>query len=369
MPLHFRAVFCSALAVSLVLVGCQTSTEPVGTLSDPATTGAQAAAIDSALSAPAVASFQALGSQIHMAPVRAAAGAIGALSLSQEGQDRYAALSRQSRALQQVIPGFIEIGAAGIFPDSLLGAIYAWNTDSGRYTRSSPTGGPTNGVRFLLYATAAGAGHPSLPLVQVGYVDLVDESSAGTARLHILIKNNDGTFTFLDYLFSASGNSSNFNASVIGTVTNGLVGDANKTLTFNFSATGSSTSVTLTVSIYLNNPAVTVEETLTHVDDGTTTTLTVNFLFTRPGETLRLTGSVATSNADGSAVFNITVTVNGRSYCRITGGTNQPVITRSGGGQLTPAEIVALGHVLIAAADVSGHVTEMFAPAARIIGL
>jgi len=45
------------------------------------------------------------------------------------------------------------------------------------------------------------------------------------------------------------------------------------------------------------------------------------------------------------------------------------VITRAGGGQLTPAEIVALGYVLVAAADVSGHVTGMFAPAARIIGL
>jgi hypothetical protein len=45
------------------------------------------------------------------------------------------------------------------------------------------------------------------------------------------------------------------------------------------------------------------------------------------------------------------------------------VITRSGGGQLTGAEVVALGHVLVAAADVSEHVTEMFAPAARIVGL
>ena len=168
MPLHFRAVLCSALGLALVLAGCKDSTGPVGTLNDPATTGAQAAALDSALAAPAVASFQALGGQIQVpATARFAASAIRSLAIP-AGQDRYVALARQTRALQQAVPNFATMSAGGIFPDSLLGSVYAWNTDSGHYTRSSPTGGPANGVRFLLYATAAGADHPSLPLVQLG---------------------------------------------------------------------------------------------------------------------------------------------------------------------------------------------------------
>lgn len=369
MLLHHRAVLCSALGLALVVVACNSSTDSVATLSDPSTTGAQAAALDSALSAPAVASFQSLGSQIHMSPsLSRAAGAISALSLAQPGQDRYAALARQARALQQVVPSFAPMGATGIFPDTLHGSVYAWNTDSGRYTRSATTGGPANGVRFLLYATARGADHPSLPLVQVGYADLLDESAGGTARLHIQIKNNAGTFTFLDYTFSGSGNSSSFTASVVGTVTNGLIGGANKTLTFNISVTGSSSSVTLTLNLSLNNPAVTVQESVTVTDNGTTTTLTVNFSLTRPGETVTLAGSVAISDADGSAIFNVAITVNGGTYCRITGSTDHPVITRAGGGQLTLGEITALGHVVVAAAEVSEHVTEMFAPAQRILG-
>ena len=367
MPLHYRAVLSAALGLALSLVACNPSTDPVGTLSDPATTAAQAAALDSALAAPAVASFQSLGGQIHLSP-SVNLGAVSALSLAQPGEDQYVALARQSRGLQQVVPSFATM-SGGIFPDSLLGSVYAWNTDSGRYTRSAPTGGPANGVRFLLYATAVGANHPSLPLVQVGYADLLDESGGGTARLHILVKNNAGTVTFIDYTFSGSGNSASFTAAVVGTATNGFAGAANKTLTFNIAVSGSSSSVTLTLSASLNNPAVTVQETVTVRDDGTTTTLTVNFTFARPGESVMFVGSVAILNADGSATFNVTITVNGGTYATISGATNQPVITRMGSGVLTAGERTALGYLILAAADVSVHVTAVFDPARRILGL
>lgn len=367
MPLHFRAVLYSALGLSFVLAACTDSTGPVGSLSDPTTTGAQAAALDSALSAPVVASFQALGSQIQVSPTaRFAAGAIR--SLAPAGQDRYVALAQQTRALQQAVPNFAELSAGGIFPDSLLGSVYAWNTDSGRYTRSSPTGGPASGVRFLLYATAAGADHPSLPLVQLGYADFTDESSGGTTTLHIVVKNNAGTATFLDYTFSGSGNSSSFTASVVGMVTNGLAGNANKTLNFTIQVTGTPSSITLSVNVTLNNPAVSVQETVTVTDNPTALTLTVNFAFARPGETVRLVGSVSILHADESATFNVTITVNGGTYVTVNGATGQPVITRAGGGQLTAAELAALGQLLEAAADVSEHVTAMLEPAQRIVG-
>ena len=367
MPVRYRAVLCSALGLALVLVGCNPSTDPIGALSDPTTTAAQAAALDSAFSAPAVASFQSLGGQIHLAPA-VNRGAISALSLAQPGQDRYVALARQSRALQQAVPSFATPRTTGIFPDTLLGSVYAWNTQSGRYTRSAPTGGPVNGIRFLLYATAQGADHPSLPLVQVGYADLLDESAGATARLHILVKNNAGTVTYVDYTFTGSGSGSSFTASVVGTVSNGLAGSANKTLSFNIAVSGSNASVTLTSSVSLNNPSVTVQETVTVVDDGTTTTLTMNLTFTRPGESVTLAGSVAISDADGSATVNVAITVNGGSYARITGSTDQPVITRTRGGRLTADEMTALRYLFVAAADVAEHVTAMFAPAQRILG-
>jgi hypothetical protein len=368
MPLHYRAALCSALGLALTLTACNSSTEPVA-LSDPATTAAHAAALDSALSSPVVASFQALGGAIHLAPpINGAVRALGALSLAQPGRDRYAALARQAQALKQVVPGFASLAATAIIPDTLLGSVFTWNTGSSQYTRNSTTGGPANGVRFILYATAPGATAPSLPLVPVGTADLLDLSSSSAATLQILVKNNPGSVTYLDYTFTGSGSSSSFTASVMGMVTNGLAGNANKTLTFNIAITGSTTSVTLTLSLSLNNPAITVQETFTLADNGSATTLTIDFTLTRPGESVRLVGSVAVSDIDGSATISITITVNGRTFATIRGTSEQPVITRAGGGQLTAGEFMAMGNLFIAAADVSEHVTALFDPAQRILG-
>jgi hypothetical protein len=369
MPSHCRTALCSALGLTLVLAGCGSINGPVGSLSDPAATAAQAAALDSALSSPVVASFQSLGAQIHLAPpVSGAVRALGALSLAQPGRDRYGALARQAQALKQVVPGFASLATTAIIPDTLWGSVFTWNTDSGRYTRSAMTGGPAKGVRFILYATAPGASAPSLPLVQLGYADLIDLSSGATATLEIIVKNNAGTVTFLDYTFSGSGNSSSFTATVSGTVTNGFAGAANKTLTFNVAISGTTASVSLNLSLSLNNPAVTVQESITVADNGSATTLTIDFTLARPGESVRLYGTVAISDSDGSATVNITITVNGGTFATIKGTAGQPVITRARGGQLTADEFAALAYLFVAAADVSENVTALFEPAQRSLG-
>jgi hypothetical protein len=225
-----------------------------------------------------------------------------------------------------------------------------------------------NGVRFVLYATASGASAPSLPLVPVGYADLLDLSSGGSATLQIIVKNNPGSVTYLDYTFSGSGNSTSFTAAVSGIVTNGFAGAANKTLTFSIAITGSTNSVSLSLSLSLNNPAITVQESITVADNGSTTTLTIDFTLTRPSESVRLVGSVAISNIDGSATINITITVGGRTFATIRGTSEQPAIVRAGGGQLTADEFMAMGNLFVAAADVSQNVTALFDPAQRILG-
>ena len=369
MPLHHRGVLYSALAFAVVLAACIPMNGPVGSLSDPAATAAEAAAFDSALSSPVVASFQSLGSQIHLAPpVNGAVRALGTLSLAPQGSDRYGALARQAQALKQVVPGFASLAATAIINDTLKGSIFTWNTGSNQYTRSATTGGPSNGVRFILYATAPGASAPSLPLVPVGYADLLDLSSGGSATLQIVVKNNAGTVTYLDYTFSGSGNSSSFTAAVSGTVTNGFAGAANKTLTFTIAISGSTSSVSLTLSLSLNNPAVSVQESVMVADDGTTTTLTIDFTFIRPGESVRLSGTVALRDSDGSATINIAITVNGGTLATIKGTSSQPVITRTGGGQLSADEFTAMGNLFVAAAHLSENVTALFDPAQRILG-
>jgi hypothetical protein len=358
----------AALGLALVLGGCSSSTAPAS-LKDPLATAAQAAALDSAFGSPVLASFQSLGSSIHAAPpvVQPAVRALGVVR-PQLGPDHYAALAAAGRTLRQVVPSFASFGAT-IFPDTLLGSVFSWDPNLQSYYRSSTTGGPTNGIRFLLYAIDPFTDEPATPLNQVGYADLLDESSGGTARLEVQVKSADGSITYLDYTFSGSGTSSSFMASVTGTITNGLAGAANKTLTFNVEITGTSSSVTLASSYTLNNPTVTVLETVTSADDGTTTTLTLDFTLTAAGDTVQLTGTVSVSDATGDGTVNLTFKVNGGTFATITGSTGNPVISRAGGGQVTADDLNALVRVFEAAADVADKVDELCQPAEQMLGL
>jgi hypothetical protein len=367
--------FCSrawpgaAVAVSLYLAGCTSPTGPAS-LADPIATAAQAAALDSAFSAPVIGSLQSLGSSIQMAPpvVRAAFGALRAMPRAPVGSNRYAALAAMGHGFQQLVPGFAALAASGVFPDTLLGSVYTWSAGADGYRRDSTTGAPTNGVRFWLYAIDPATDEPSSPLTPIGYVNLLDETTGGTARLHIQVKSSDGTITYLDYTFSGSGSSESFAASVSGTISNGLGGAANKTLTFDVTISGSLSSATMTSTFTLNHPAITVGETLTIADDGSTTTLTINFTFTGTGETINIGGTVAISDADGSDTVGLTCKVNGGAFATVTGSSDNSKFTKAAGGQLTAGEILAIGSLVAAAADVSEKVADIFTPAQNILG-
>ncbi|HUL03765.1 MAG TPA: hypothetical protein VLV16_11110 [Gemmatimonadales bacterium] len=363
---HIRVLVGLALGATLVLGACSESTAP--TFSDPMATASQAAALDSALGAPAVASFQSLTANIQLAPpVSRIAGAVRTMSLAQPGRDRYAALARQSQALKQVVPAFATAAATGLFPDSTLGWVFGWDTGSSQYVRVATTGGPTNGVRFLLYEVNA-SGHPVIPLNQVGYADFMDEGTGNVAVLHIQIKSNSGQTTYLDYTFTGSGNSASFNASVTGFVSNGLGPVFNKTLTFTVTIAGTQSSVTFTSNYSLNNPQVTVQEAVTASDNGTTTTLAINFTFTGPRETVSMSGTLGISDADLSATIDLTFRINGHTIATVTGSTDNPVITHSGGGELTTNERTALTYLFLAAANLASQLNDVFAPAQNVLG-
>jgi hypothetical protein len=362
---HTKVLVGLALGSSLVLGACSESTAP--TFADPMATAAQAAALDSALGAPAVASFQSLAASIQLAPpVSRIAGTVRTMSLAQPGKDRYAALARQSQALKQVVPTFASAAATGLFPDSTLGWVFGWDTGSSQYVRVATSGGPSNGVRFLLYEVDA-SGNPVVPLNQVGYADFMDEGNGSVAILHIQIKSNSGQTTYLDYTFSGSGTSTSFNASVTGFISNGLGPALNKTLTFAVTIAGNQSSVTFTSNYSLNHPTITVQETVTASDDGTNTTLAISFTFTGR-ETVSMSGTLTISDADLSVAIDLTFRINGHTFATVTGSTSAPVITRSGGGQLTTGEQAALATLFLAAANLADSVNQMFAPAQNVLG-
>jgi len=362
---HMKVLVGLALGATMILGACKESAAP--SLSDPMATAAQAAALDSALNAPAFTSFQALGGQIQMAPpVGKIARAIRTTSLAQPGKDKYAALALQTQAMKQVVPTLASAAATGLFPDSALGSVFGWDTGTSRYVRVATTGGPTNGVRFLLYEVNA-SGQPVVPLNQVGYADFMDEGTGSVAILHIQIKSNSGQTTYLDYTFTGSGNSTSFNASATGFVSNGLGPVLNKTLTFTVTIAGNQSSVTFTASYSLNNPVLTVQETVTASDNGTNTTLTLSFTFTGPHEAVSIQGALTVADADLTTTIDVTFRIDGHTVATVTGPPSNPVVTTSV-GDLSNDERTALTYLFLAAANLAEHVNQMFAPAQNVLG-
>lgn len=96
-------------------------------------------------------------------------------------------------ALRQLRPLVASLGSGpsdvqALFPANVLGKTLAWDTQTSSYIISNQTGAPANGVRVLIYFVNLQTNEPSLPLNQIGYVDLTDESTAQYDRLGILLK-------------------------------------------------------------------------------------------------------------------------------------------------------------------------------------
>src|SRR5262245_21762646 len=258
-----RFVRALAAVTAVLAAACSDSTGP-GHFTNPTNTDAALASVDSAFASPAAVSFGAMGQFITPTGLAAAGAAVNATAprLPRAGQNGPAfAADRVGdlRALASLSPAAPQ---GPIIPDTLYGSVFTWDSAAGHYVRT-PTGGPTNGVRFILYAVNPITHEIAYPLNPVGYVDLLDESTPTSLKLHIQVKGNGGTPTYIDYLVTVTPGAGHVTATVSGSISNGQAGDANKTLTYDVSATLTTSSADVTGSFALNNPAVTIQLHLT----------------------------------------------------------------------------------------------------------
>ena len=179
--------------------------------------------------------------------------------------------------------------------------------------------------------------------------------------LHVLVLGSGGTPTYVDYTVAVTPGLDVFTATATGSVSNGLAGDANKTLTFSVTFTASPVAVSGTATFTLNSPAVTITLSETLQVSGQDTTITVHFGFTRPGETITLDGTVTIHQ--GVATADVTVKVNGGTFATITGPLSNPTIMHPNGQPLTADELEALTTLFGAAEDLSNHPGDLFEPA------
>jgi len=272
----------TGVAVAAVLAGCGDGTGPgTVTLADPAATRAALSAVDSALAGPVVTSFGALATYIHPSP------------------------------------GFATIAsspAGPVVPDTLYGAIFTWDSSSARYARSQTTGGPPNGVRYVLYAVQPATGAIVTPLDPVGVADLLDESTtADTGTLHVQVRDTLGT-AHLEYTATLTLRAVFLSATLSGLVTNG----ANRTMAFDVAAQLSPTTTTARSSFTLNDSSLSVVlDATTNALDGVKT-VSMTYTISRPGEAVRLQGYKTTTN-DVLDTLSAGIRVNGQASASVEG--------------------------------------------------
>jgi len=214
------------------------------------------------------------------------------------------------------VPGASD--TAPIFPDTMLSRVFHWDTGAHRYASlpQDTAGGPTSGVRFVLYAPDTTAGVPIEPIVQVGQADLLDASLPDTTRLRVFATGGTPQMT-LDYTLRGSFAQDLLSAFYDGCLFDALARSACLTGTIvqrlengdtivTVAGTGSVAGQFLTYTVGIRLGASQVVQAIDLVVDEP-----------ELGETVRLFGTLAVQGSTPSA--NLSVTVNGLPFATIQG--------------------------------------------------
>jgi hypothetical protein len=274
--------------------------------------------------------------------------------------------------LRGLLPSLSLAGTQGpIIPDAITGTTYEWNVDSAGYVATARAGAPANGIRFIVYGIDPLTGDPLVPLVETGHVDLLDESTATSGRLHILVQGVGGTPTFLDYTATGTPSATGGTISAAGFVSNGQAGSALRRLdvdvTLTLSQTFSVFTAGLVAALDVNQPDVSIDISWDYELGQTGRTEDVRFSFQRPGEVIIIEGVY--TNSQAGSTYDFEVRVNGGLFATITGSGGGVQILDENGDPLTQAELACLQALFAGWQEVVDLALEILAPALALFGL
>jgi hypothetical protein len=342
----------SAMLLSLGLAACGKDNGP--SEFDPQGTTADVAEAQDAFVSAQASSFAAIGADISTvlngAPVVASSAALASSGPS-------AASARYARQLVRLLPGAgprIQASVSAI-PSGALGATFVWDDETDAYIGSDLSGAPSNGVRFLLYAIDPVTLRPVEPVVQVGYVDITDESTAATAAFRVKVV--DGSVVYLDYGVSATGTESSGIITVSGFASNGSV-RADFTLKNTISQSSSGgllLSLDYRLSVPSRKTSLDWTATFANISDSEVA-VTLDFVIAGPNGSVRLVG---TYGANGGT---FTVKVNGDLFATVSLEGSSAVITGANGASLTADEEETLRTILDYYDQSLSAFTELIAP-------
>jgi len=374
------------LAVVVALAAaCKNSTGPQAQLADPRGLSTDLQTVSGVLQAGVLRSFglvdTAAGSPATVAtPAGALLRTAPFTTLRTAGQPSTDA-PRRLQALR-LAAGALGSGInASVIPPQYLGQTFVWDDATHKYV-VGPDAGPSTGVRIILYAIDPSTGSVAEPSNAVGFVDLLDQSTTNpdVNKLHVIVKDgtpaSPGPITYADYTVSGSVTGSPataFSASAVG-----FVSDGTHALAFNatFSATNLTTDnpdAQIDVTWDLDNPAIHVElhETVA-TSDANHLTVTVNFSVTRGTETVAVTGTITEVLSPLTVTADLTITVNGVAYARLTGTatatTSTIQIVHADGSALVGPEVQAVTDLFDLPVEIETAVGDLFSPCEHLMG-
>lgn len=374
----FTQRWCTVAGGAALLLAAACGDDPIGprSLADPQATTAQLAALDNLFDVEALNSFTALSGNISPAAAPRLAGMRAALQASNP-LDRSGALRpysqdiKQAQVLRQLLPALAE---AAIIPPELRGKTFEWNLTTDQYEATARTGAPSDGVRFILYAIDPLTGFPADPLVEVGYVELIDQSTSTTSKLLVRVAGVGGMPVYVQYTITISATLVSGRIAAAGYITNGA--GAPDTLRFegvvSVSATQTSATVTQDVSFDVNSQDLHIRlvERVTLTE--TTITLRLNFRFEHGEEVVTLAAVFDVDQVGQTATGSVTVRVNGGLFATCTAdiGPSSLVVVCEGADAdgLNADEEVALQAIANAVANVTEIFGGLFSPAISVAG-
>jgi len=348
-------------------------------LANPQATSAQLASLDTIFSATALKSFSAISGSIQPtapAPLPALALASAVNPLTQSSDLRpYARRILGARTFARLLPDMSVRGIAALFPVGVAGKTFEWDFGTLSYAATARTGAPSTGVRFILYAIDPLTGYPASPAVEVGYIDLIDESGSGAPKLHVIVAGVNGTPVYVNYTVTlASQSASSVKITTAGFITNGAASPDSVKFSGAVTASGSQTSVTVTedVSFDVNSRDLHIRNVQRVTLTQTSVHLGISFRFEHGGEVVTLEGTLSVDETAGTVNGTFTSKVDGGLFatCTVNGTSTSFSLTCTGADQdgLNADEQEAL-HNLGDAVESIGTVFEgILGPAIGVLG-
>jgi len=257
------------------------------------------------------------------------------------------------------------IRASLLLPEPLLGTTLVWNPDTQDYEIDPErTDAPSNGIRFVMFAVNPITGRPAEPLSEIGFVDLLDESTADSGlRLRVRAVDTSGSseVVLLDYFvegtFVLAGESR------VELAAEGFLSDGTDRVDFSLAQeitvpAGSSLAEGATsYRLWIEDGASLLLETTGSFDlqSGEAAALAVTLTLEEGADAVVLGVEFSPDGAlDGSVSFN------GEPVILVSGTVDEPEFTRPDGSALTESEREALETLLQSVEEILAFAESFF---------